>query len=54
MSLSLSFRAFLRQLVLVHGDNTPREVGHLLKRRLAVRFWRVGRLHTLHTIREIK
>lgn len=52
-SLPLRFLG-LGQIFLTHGDNAPREVGHLLKRRLAVRSGRVGWLHGFHTVKEIK
>jgi hypothetical protein len=35
----------LGQILFSHGDNSPREVGHLLKRRLAARLRRVRRFH---------
>jgi hypothetical protein len=40
--MSLPLRSLrLGQVFLSHGDNAPREVGHFLKRRLAIRFgWR--------------
>src|ERR1700738_80624 len=38
------------QVLFSHGDNSLREVGHLLKRRFAVRSGRVGRFHISHKL----
>ena len=49
MSLSLWPLRF-GQVLFPHGDNAPREVGHLLKRRLAVRSGWVGWFHVAHRL----
>ena len=45
MTLRLRLLGF-GQILFSHGYNAPREVGHFLKRRLAVRSWRVRWFHS--------
>jgi hypothetical protein len=51
--LPLGFLWF-RQFLFSHGDNAPREVGHFLKRRLAVRSGRFRRFHGITSNRSTK
>ena len=53
MSFSLPLLR-LGQVFFSHGNNSPREVCHLLQRRLAVRSGRIGRFHIGHSVEEIK